>query len=207
MRRLPCRLLHHQKSAHHFHPLNYGTSLLRRRAPAPFVGNLKSSYPLASSMAGTARSTFEYIPIEDVERMEYYRPGGYHRITIGDKLHARYRVVHKLGYGSYSTTWLASDDLSQRFVAVKVGTAESSPDEAEVMSALTQNPSSIGFPGRAMITSILESFQILGPNGIHHCYVTAPARASLSNVQEACNRTVFQIDVARALDTWVAESS
>ena len=154
---------------------------------------------MASTSARSDRSQFEYIPIEDVESMEMYRPGGYHRISIGDKLHARYRVVHKLGHGSYSTTWLTFDECSQKFAAVKAGTAESNPREVEVLSALTQNPKSIGSPGRAMIPPVLDSFQILGPNGIHHCYVTAPSGASLSDVQEACNRTIFQIDVARAL--------
>lgn len=42
-------------------------------------------------------------PLEGVERFENYRPGG-HPIQIGDHLHSRYRVVHRLGYGSYSTT-------------------------------------------------------------------------------------------------------
>lgn len=50
-----------------------------------------------------------------------------------------------------------------------------------------------------MIPSVLNHFQILGPSGIHHCYVTAPSRASLFDAQEACTRTIFQIDVARAL--------
>ncbi|PYH76785.1 hypothetical protein BO82DRAFT_425296 [Aspergillus uvarum CBS 121591] len=50
-----------------------------------------------------------YKPIEDVERMKYYQPGGYHPGTIGDRLHDRYRVIHKLGHGTYSTIWLARD--------------------------------------------------------------------------------------------------
>lgn len=44
-----------------------------------------------------------YEPIEDVERMEYYQAGGYHLVTIGDRLNDRYRVIHKLGHGTYST--------------------------------------------------------------------------------------------------------
>lgn len=46
-----------------------------------------------------------YEPLEGVERLEYYRAGGYHPVKIGDEFQGRYRVVHKLGYGSYSTTW------------------------------------------------------------------------------------------------------
>lgn len=46
---------------------------------------------------------FVYKLIEDVEKLEYYRPGGYHPLLHGDCLHGRYRVVHKLGYGTFST--------------------------------------------------------------------------------------------------------
>ncbi|CDM37059.1 Protein kinase-like domain [Penicillium roqueforti FM164] len=48
-----------------------------------------------------------YEPIEGVEKLESYRVGGYHSMTIGDHIHNRYQVVHKLGHGTYSTIWLA----------------------------------------------------------------------------------------------------
>src|SRR5690349_2939382 len=51
----------------------------------------------------------EYMPIEDVEKLERYRPGGYHPVTIGEQLGGRYSIVHKLGFGGYSTIWLARD--------------------------------------------------------------------------------------------------
>ena len=45
--------------------------------------------------------------IEDVEE---YRPRGYHPLYLNDSLHeGRYLILRKLGYGSYSTTWLARD--------------------------------------------------------------------------------------------------
>lgn len=35
---------------------------------------------------------------------EQYCGGGYHPVYISDEIHSgRYRIVHKLGYGSYST--------------------------------------------------------------------------------------------------------
>ena len=34
----------------------------------------------------------------------------YHPITIGDHLHDRYQIVHKLGFGDRSTVWLAWDN-------------------------------------------------------------------------------------------------
>ena len=79
-------------------------------------------------------SRFAYQPIEEVEKLEYYKPGGYHPILIGDRLNGRYRIVHKLGYGSFSTTWLARDQQSSNFVAIKVGAADSDHREVDVLS-------------------------------------------------------------------------
>lgn len=50
-----------------------------------------------------------YEPIEGAEKLESYRVGGYHSMTIGDHLHNRYQVVQKLGHGTYSMIWLARD--------------------------------------------------------------------------------------------------
>lgn len=42
------------------------------------------------------------------EWAEEYRPGRFHPLHIGDTLDSgRYRVIRKLGYGSFSTVWLA----------------------------------------------------------------------------------------------------
>ncbi len=46
------------------------------------------------------------------ESMARYRPGGFHPVTLGDAFKAgRYKVCHKLGYGGFSTVWLARDQL------------------------------------------------------------------------------------------------
>lgn len=80
-----------------------------------------------------------YKPIQAVEKLESYRVGGYHPIAIGDQLHDRYRVVHKLGHGTYSTIWLAQDQKLNRYVAVKVCTADSNPLEFGVLSELSSS--------------------------------------------------------------------
>jgi hypothetical protein len=38
-----------------------------------------------------------------------YAPGGYHPVRIGDTFEDRYVVLRKLGFGQYSTVWLAKD--------------------------------------------------------------------------------------------------
>ncbi|THU98861.1 hypothetical protein K435DRAFT_795367 [Dendrothele bispora CBS 962.96] len=68
--------------------------------------------------------------VEDIDR---YAPGGYHPFRLGDILkseRASYRVLHKLGRGSFSTVWLArtlNDVISSPFVALKIYVADADP--------------------------------------------------------------------------------
>ena len=44
------------------------------------------------------------------EGLESYRPGKFHPVHLGDTFHnSRYEVIRKLGFGSFSTVWLAKD--------------------------------------------------------------------------------------------------
>jgi serine/threonine-protein kinase SRPK3 len=46
----------------------------------------------------------------DAEPLHRYRIGGYHPIALGDHFgDGRYKVLHKLGWGGYSTVWAAKD--------------------------------------------------------------------------------------------------
>jgi len=52
------------------------------------------------------------VPAEDLSR---YGPGGYHPIRLNDILDdGRYEILHKLGFGSFSTVWLARDNRYAR---------------------------------------------------------------------------------------------
>lgn len=55
-----------------------------------------------------------------------------------------------------------------------------------------------------MIPSILDCFSIKGPNGEHACYVTTPARGSLSDMKNGSWISLFQLETARALAAQLA---
>lgn len=50
------------------------------------------------------------------ESLSRYQPGGYHPVNLGDTFESdRYKIYHKLGWGGFSTVWLAKDRRSVYF--------------------------------------------------------------------------------------------
>ena len=106
------------------------------------------------------------------EGLENYVRGGYHPVHLGDVFEDKYKVVHKLGYGGFSTVWLARDSVLQRYVAIKILCAEVSSQgpELKVLNYLKQ--SSTDHPGRRYVALLLDHFELHGPNGTHLCLVS-----------------------------------
>lgn len=88
----------------------------------------------------SATEEIEYHWIDGVERLDLYEAGGYHPVKIGDVLGQHYQVVDKLGYGGYSTIWLARDTRLSRYVAIKIGISGSSlaQKEPSILRALAK---------------------------------------------------------------------
>ncbi|CAM9367054.1 unnamed protein product, partial [Laminaria digitata] len=61
----------------------------------------------------------QYSDDED-EGKEGYKVGGYHTVMLGDVFADRYIVVKKLGWGHFSTVWMARDDRRTSSTAPKV---------------------------------------------------------------------------------------
>ncbi|KAI9884235.1 MAG: hypothetical protein M1823_003984 [Watsoniomyces obsoletus] len=138
---------------------------------------------------------------EDVEDLEGYHPGGYHPVHLFDEYAGgRYRVVHKLGYGSFSTVWLARDAHRGRYVTLKITVALASKtgSESRILRHLHESPAS-SHPGKPYVSSLLDEFYIDGPNGRHLCLVFEPARGSVALSKEASLVWKFPMRTARAI--------
>jgi hypothetical protein len=104
----------------HYHyspPFAIIATILVRRSPirAILIRCLStmpmSSPPTPSSEVPSDPSQDRFHPITaPTEWVEVYRPGHFHPVHIGDVFKdGRFTVVRKLGYGSFSTVWLAFD--------------------------------------------------------------------------------------------------
>ncbi|KAL4885603.1 kinase-like domain-containing protein [Aspergillus karnatakaensis] len=155
---------------------------------------------------------FEYLPPEDVEPPERYGPGGYHPISIGDRLSNRYNVVHKLGFGTYSTIWLARDLKRAKYVAVKVGIAEADMSEtaSEILHTLALSaPEPADQEEQAagtLIPRLLDTFSLDGPNGRHRCLVTELGMMTMADAKDVSYNRPFSMPVARKIAAQVIQA-
>lgn len=112
----------------------------------------------------------------DEEDSEDYCKGGYHPVVIGEEYKdGRYTVVRKLGWGHFSTVWLARDNQNpSKHVALKVVRSathytETAIDEIKLLNKIVgANPEHLGYKH---VVGLLDSFEHKGPNGTHTCMV------------------------------------
>ena len=138
----------------------------------------------------------------DCEDLEDYGPDGYHPVYIGEEFkNCRYRILQKLGYGHFSTVWLAEDlqfgvSASQpqskfKYVALKVQRSkethsEAALDEVQLLRELKKQKTSPSWKkdrdrllglglqcteDENYCIEMLDNFPHYGPNGKHYCSV------------------------------------
>ena len=83
----------------------------------PVKCNSGKILPSSKSMAQLKDRDFLSF-VEDAESFSGYSPGGYHPVHLGEHYgyEGRYKILHKLGNGTYSTVWLGKDLASTRYV-------------------------------------------------------------------------------------------
>ncbi|OIW30105.1 serine/threonine-protein kinase SRPK3 [Coniochaeta ligniaria NRRL 30616] len=119
------------------------------------------------------------------ERADSYRPGGFHPVNLGDVLGQRYRVIRKLGYGSFGTVWLAIDlTRLSSYIALKIYAANvDSANELSIHQYLSANCQRDANSKFVLLLS--DYFTLQGPNGKHICFVTKPMGPSISTFLNA----------------------
>lgn len=121
-------------------------------------------------------------PTGTSEDADLYRPGGLHPVHIGDTLKLdRYKILHKLGFGSWSTVWLARDQHKSSYVAIKiVEAADYDPHAIELEVSRRLEKGDHMHRGRQFVTILIDEFVVSGANGTHQCYVTSVAGPRLT---------------------------
>jgi serine/threonine-protein kinase SRPK3 len=162
-----------------------------------------------------------YMPGPDqTESLQLYKPGGIHPVSIGDSLdRGRYRLVHKLGNGFDTVTWLARDlrwedgsNSKGPLVAIKIlktsdpSTHSQPPKEMRVARTFQAVAKDRGREDiRSQLLSIHSSFTETGSNGTHACLVSPVAGP---NLRWLCSFTdgILRPDLARKVCRQVAEA-
>ncbi|KAI8946735.1 serine/threonine protein kinase [Xylaria longipes] len=141
------------------------------------------------------------------EGNDAYRLGGFHPVYIGDVYNARYKILNKIGYGTYSTVWLV-EDLKDRagkhreFSALKVLSAECYGTEydifeKEILTHLRNGDRNL--VGYNHISHLVDDFEHEGPNGKHVCLVFQVYGETLRSFGVLFRECMIPTDVMRRL--------
>ncbi|CAK1361676.1 unnamed protein product [Cercospora beticola] len=134
-------------------------------------------------------STSHEDAILEEQTLPRYSQRTYLPVRIGDVYGTRYRVAAKLGYGAYSTVWLARDERSQQYATLKVCIENDSTDspvsnEINMLKHLQDFARSVVHPGTDFVRMASDVFEIETKTGKHTCIVSKPHGCSLRKVQE-----------------------
>ncbi|KAK4393911.1 Serine/threonine-protein kinase SRPK [Sesamum angolense] len=138
---------------------------------------------------------------EEDEGMDSYRKGGYHAVRVGDSFAAgRYIAQQKLGWGQFSTVWLAYDTQSSKYVALKIQKsapqfAQAALHEIEILCAIADGDPS----NEKSVVRLVDHFKHVGPNGQHLCMVLEFLGDSLLRLIKYNRYKGLQLDKVREI--------
>ncbi|CEP01042.1 hypothetical protein PBRA_008354 [Plasmodiophora brassicae] len=129
------------------------------------------------------------------EGADNYGVGGYHRVTRGQLYNQRYMIVSKLGWGHFSTVWLAADlhqfssATGAAHVALKIQKGEASYmeaalDEVKLLKRVSEATAMLG--AEVPVTQMRDSFMVVGDNGKHMCTVFEVLGDNLLELLKRC---------------------
>ncbi|KAL8748088.1 MAG: hypothetical protein Q9190_000116 [Brigantiaea leucoxantha] len=160
---------------------------------------------MSSSSKIYSQPQYDWMWEEDVEDVESYRKGGFHPVKLDDELSGgRYRVVHKLGYGSFSTVWLAKDQVANKYVSIKIIAAKATERSSEVQMLNKVYQGNSLHPGRQFIFSLLDDFLLSGSNGNHRCLVSDVYGVTVAGMKESFVYDLLPLQTARRVTAQMA---
>jgi serine/threonine-protein kinase SRPK3 len=203
------------------------SSIWRQGIPSIFIHNLRFIFIVRRSALGRAQvrtaSQDHHVQAFEEEDPSRYCPGGYHPVRISDEFcDGKYQVIRKLGYGLYSTVWLARNSQydiypilmlnfpplltlyrTNQHVALKILTADSFGGEKATLeldilrhlaSMVTESPKTLG---ASHIVGLQDEFKHSGPNGLHVCLVFKPMGPDMSHYRKLFSRAKLPMPVAK----------
>ncbi|KAJ7213574.1 kinase-like domain-containing protein [Mycena pura] len=138
---------------------------------------------------------------DEYEPSKSYTLGGLCPVKLGDSVGPgtppRYRILFKLGFGSFSTVWLARDGVERRNVALKFVQAKSTArsQELNVLERLRAPNSTAG--QEPYVIQLLDSFEHTSANGVHQVLITEPVVPLLA--PDSCFEPKVTKDVLRQI--------
>lgn len=172
-----------EKYAFHFHLTIVCPDDLDRDAKK-CVGKFQDDFEESADGDGKSSGDEDYSDDGD-EGTEGYKLGGYHPVSIGEKFNTKYIILEKLGWGHFSTVWMAYDrkaaaEGGQEFIALKIQKSashyrEAAMDEIELLNCVMSMAKSEavrnehGTDYKPCIVMLLDYFDHSGPHGKHVC--------------------------------------
>ena len=158
------------------------------------------------------------------EGLEDYKIDGYHPVHVGEILLDRYVIMQKLGYGHFSTAWLALDNNNGNYVAIKVQKSDEryiqgAYDEIEILQALAKKNfdkewikslreyykddpeklKEIETVEHTQVVQLLNSFIHNGQNGKHFCMVFEVMGVTLLEIIKRYNYKGIPLPLVRII--------
>ena len=158
------------------------------------------------------------------EGLEDYKIDGYHPVHIGEILLERYVIMQKLGFGHFSTAWLALDSKYGNYVCIKIQKSENryiyaAYDEVEILQELSKHYydkewiksleeyykdepeklSTIHKKENSHVVQLLNSFIYYGQNGKHFCMVFEVMGVTLLEIIKKFNYKGIPIPLVRTI--------
>ncbi len=171
----------------------------------------KNPYNIVYYNQKSIHSSIDTDSSED-EGLSEYKISGYHPVHIGEILLNRYIILQKLGWGNFSTTWMALDTKHKNYVAIKIQKSaqqniNAAYDEVEILTEIEKHindedwikalkkyweddPERIkkgNIKDHTQILHLLNSFIYHGQNGKHFCLVFEIMGMSLADIIKKFN--------------------